>query len=62
MTFPYKPRGFALLSPEARRANASKAGKRARDLGVAHRFDSDEAREAGRKAAAVRLAKKAAAK
>jgi len=42
-------RGFASMDPEQQRLIASKGGKAAHQLGVAHEFNSDEAREAGRK-------------
>jgi general stress protein YciG len=42
-------RGFASMDPEMQRAIASKGGKAAHQSGNAHRFTSEEAREAGRK-------------
>jgi hypothetical protein len=39
--------GLARLSPEARRAIASRGGKTASERGTAHRFTSEEARKAG---------------
>lgn len=42
-------RGFASLTPEQRRAIASAGGKAAHAQGTAHRFNSEEATEAGRK-------------
>lgn len=42
-------RGFAGMSLEKRREIASKGGKAAHEQGTAHRFTSEEAREAGRK-------------
>jgi len=42
-------RGFASMDPEQQREIASKGGKAAHEQGVAHEFDSEEAREAGRK-------------
>lgn len=42
-------RGFAAMDPEKRRAIASLGGKRAHEMGVAHCFDTDKAREAGTK-------------
>lgn len=42
-------RGFASMDPELQRAIASKGGKAAHQSGNAHRFSSEEAREAGRK-------------
>lgn len=41
--------GFAGMKPEQRRAIASAGGKAAHALGRAHRFTSQEARDAGRK-------------
>lgn len=43
------PQGFAAMSPEERRAVASRGGKAAHAMGVAHQFTSDEARAAGKK-------------
>ena len=42
-------RGFASMDPAQQREIASKGGKAAHEQGVAHEFNSDEAREAGRK-------------
>lgn len=42
-------RGFASMDPEKQREIASKGGKAAHQSGNAHEFDSEEAREAGRK-------------
>lgn len=50
--------GLAAHPPEKRRAIASKGGKAAHALGRAHKWTSEEAREAGRKG--KRLAKKKA--
>jgi general stress protein YciG len=44
-----KPRGFAAMDRAKVREIASKGGKAAHALGVAHTFDSNEAREAGKK-------------
>ena len=44
-----KGRGFASMSKERRRQIASQGGKAAHEKGTAHRYDSDEASEAGRK-------------
>lgn len=41
-------RGFASMSPEKQREIASKGGKAAHAMGMAHEFDSEEARRAGR--------------
>ncbi len=40
-------RGFANMDPELRRQIASKGGKRSHELGTAHKFTSEKAREAG---------------
>jgi general stress protein YciG len=42
-------RGFASMDEEKQREIASKGGKAAHEKGAAHEFDSEEAREAGRK-------------
>jgi uncharacterized protein len=42
-------RGFAGMDEEKQREIASKGGKAAHEKGTAHEFDSEEAREAGRK-------------
>lgn len=42
-------RGFASMDDEKQREIASKGGKAAHEKGTAHEFDSEEAREAGRK-------------
>lgn len=42
-------RGFAGMDPDKQRDIASKGGKAAHEKGTAHEFDSQEAREAGRK-------------
>jgi uncharacterized protein len=42
-------RGFASMDPEKQRKIASKGGKAAHEKGSPHEFDSNEAREAGRK-------------
>ena len=48
---------FKDMTPEKRKEIASKGGRRAQELGVAHRWDSDEAYQAGMKAVEVRKAK-----
>lgn len=54
MTVPKVPkRGFASMSPEQRRAVASRGGKAAQERGVAHRFTSATGRAAGRKGGAA---------
>ncbi|MDB5932402.1 MAG: hypothetical protein JWR60_4109 [Polaromonas sp.] len=42
-------RGFAAMDPERQREIASEGGKAAHQSGNAHEFNSEEAREAGRK-------------
>jgi general stress protein YciG len=42
-------RGFASMDEDKQREIASKGGKAAHERGTAHEFDSEEAREAGRK-------------
>lgn len=42
-------RGFGSMDDEKQRDIASKGGQAAHDKGTAHEFDSEEAREAGRK-------------
>ena len=42
-------RGFASMDPEKQRRIASKGGKAAHAKGKAHEWNSEEAREAGRK-------------
>lgn len=42
-------RGFASMSPEKQREIASKGGFAANKKGTAHKWDSNEARDAGRK-------------
>lgn len=42
-----RPRGFAAMDPDKRRAIASKGGKSAHAMGTAHQFSSEEARLAG---------------
>lgn len=44
-----KRRGFASLDKDTRRRIASLGGRAAHQKGTAHRFTSDEAREAGRR-------------
>jgi len=47
-------RGFASMDEEKRREIASQGGKAAHEKGTAHEFDSDEARDAGRKGGQAR--------
>jgi general stress protein YciG len=42
-------RGFASMDPDLQKEIASKGGQAAHQQGVAHEFNSEEAREAGRK-------------
>ncbi len=42
-------RGFASMDPEKQREIASKGGKAAHQKGSAHEFNSQEARQAGKK-------------
>ncbi len=42
-------RGFAAMSPERQRQIASQGGRAAHEQGVAHEWNRDEAREAGKK-------------
>ena len=44
-----KMRGFAKMSPEKQQEIARKGGKAAHAKGTAHKFTSEEARNAGRK-------------
>lgn len=44
-----KPRGFAAMDRERVSAIARKGGKAAHEAGTAHKFTSDEAKQAGRK-------------
>jgi general stress protein YciG len=44
-----RKRGFAAMDAAKQKAIASKGGKAAQRTGTAHRFTSQEAREAGRK-------------
>lgn len=42
-------RGFAAMSPERQKQIASEGGRAAHKLGVAHQWNSEEARKAGKK-------------
>lgn len=44
-----KPRGFAAMDRDRVSAIARKGGKAAHEAGTAHKFTSEEAKEAGRK-------------
>ena len=45
----WKKRGFGAMSPERQKEFASRGGIAAHQKGVAHQFDSEEARAAGQK-------------
>ena len=47
-----RPRGFAMMDRERNREVASSGGKAAHAYGLANRFTSDKAREAGKKGGA----------
>lgn len=47
-------RGFASMDPAKQRAIAAEGGRAAHAQGVAHEFDSEEARAAGRKGGQAR--------
>jgi len=47
-------RGFAGMDERKQREIASKGGRAAHEKGTAHEFDSEEAREAGRKGGQAR--------
>lgn len=49
------PRGFAAMDPELQREIASRGGKRAQELGHAHRFTREEAALAGKKGGIVNV-------
>lgn len=49
MQTPTKARGFASMDAMRQREIASKGGRAAHEKGTAHRFNSEEARQAGRK-------------
>lgn len=42
-------RGFAAMNPEKQKEIATKGGRTAHQQGVAHKWNSEEAREAGKK-------------
>ena len=46
-------RGFAAMSPERQREIASQGGRAAHEQGVAHEWNKDEARAAGKKGGQV---------
>lgn len=47
-------RGFAAISPEKQKEIAKKGGRTAHQKGVAHQWDSNQAREAGKKGGLAR--------
>jgi general stress protein YciG len=47
-------RGFASMDEDKQREIASKGGKAAHEKGTAHEFDSEEAKEAGRRGGQAR--------
>lgn len=51
-------KGFASMSPEQHRVLSRKGGQRAHELGLAHTFTKEEAREAGRKGGLATRAKR----
>ena len=51
---PRTRKGFATMDPVEQRRIASKGGRRAHELGTAHRYDSAEASIAGRKGGAAK--------
>ena len=55
---PKSRRGFAAMSPEKQREIASKGGRVAHEKGAAHKWTTDEAREAGRKGGTARHGRK----
>lgn len=57
MTDKTKPRGFAVMNAKLQKQIASAGGKRAHELGKAHKFDAVEAAAAGRKGGMVRAAR-----
>lgn len=48
MNKPKQQKGFALLTPERRREIASAGGRRAHEIGKAHKFTPEEASAAGK--------------
>ena len=57
---PRRRRGFAAMDPKLVSELASRGGKAAQRAGTAHRFNSDEARVAGRKGGQATGAKRRA--
>jgi general stress protein YciG len=58
MTKSSKQQGFAVMDPVRQREIASRGGIAAHSKGTAHTWDSQAAREAGRKGAAVNALKR----
>jgi hypothetical protein len=52
-----KPRGFAAMDPELLRGIAAQGGRAAHAMGKAHRFDSQEAKQAAAKRHAAKSTK-----
>lgn len=50
---PKARRGFAVMTPEQRRAIASRGGRAAHEKGTAHTWTSEEARAAGKKGGSI---------
>lgn len=55
-----RKKGFAAMDPLRQREIASEGGKSAQRQGTAHRYTSEEAREAGRKGGLAKKANRAA--
>lgn len=55
-------RGFAAMSPEKHREIATRGGKSAHAKGTAHKWNSEEARAAGRKGRALQIQARGMAK
>jgi uncharacterized protein len=55
-----KKRGFATMSPERQKQIASQGGRTAHQLGTAHQWNREEARQAGRKGGQVSSKKRSA--
>lgn len=53
-------RGFAVMARDKHRAIAARGGRRAHELGVAHEWSAEEAKAAGRKGGAKRMAEETA--
>lgn len=55
-------RGFASMNRDKQREIASLGGKRAHQIGTAHQWDHEEAKEAGRRGGLASAARRRAAK